>query len=75
MRLMLLNAFWETRWRGDPTLFFREDYVAEAWRMVDPILEGGETPVVEYEPNSWGPSEVDQKVSPVGGRRNPNVKA
>jgi 6-phosphogluconate dehydrogenase (decarboxylating) len=34
-----------------------------------------ETPVIEYGPNSWGPSEVDQKVSPVGGWRNPNVKA
>jgi glucose-6-phosphate 1-dehydrogenase len=27
---------------GDPTLFAREDYVEEAWRIVDPILEGGD---------------------------------
>ena len=32
-----------------------------------------ETPVIEYEPNSWGPSEVDQKVSPAGGWQNPIV--
>jgi len=58
---------------GDPTLFAREDYVEEAWRIVDPALKAS-TPVTEYEPNSWGPSEVDHKVSPVGGWENPIVK-
>ena len=29
---------------GDPTLFAREDYVEEAWRIVDPVLSAG-TPV------------------------------
>jgi glucose-6-phosphate 1-dehydrogenase len=53
---------------GDPTLFAREDYVEEAWRIVDPVLKAG-TPVIEYDPNSWGPGEVYQKVSPVGGCR------
>ena len=24
---------------GDPTLFAREDYVEEAWRIVDPVLK------------------------------------
>jgi glucose-6-phosphate 1-dehydrogenase len=43
---------------GDATLFAREDYVEEAWRIVDPVLKDT-TPVWEYEPNSWGPSEVD----------------
>jgi glucose-6-phosphate 1-dehydrogenase len=56
----------------DRTLFAREDYVEEAWRIVDPVLKAG-TPVYEYEPNSWGPSEVDQKVSPAGGWQNPIV--
>jgi glucose-6-phosphate 1-dehydrogenase len=55
---------------GDPTLFAREDYVEEAWRIVDPILKSS-APVIEYEPNTWGPSEVDHKVSPVGGWQNP----
>jgi glucose-6-phosphate 1-dehydrogenase len=58
---------------GDPTLFAREDYVEEAWRIVDPALKAS-TPVTEYEPNRWGPSEVDHKVSPVGGWENPIVK-
>jgi glucose-6-phosphate 1-dehydrogenase len=55
---------------GDASLFAREDYVEEAWRIVDPVLKAG-TPVYEYEPGSWGPGEVDQKVSPPGGWQNP----
>jgi glucose-6-phosphate 1-dehydrogenase len=58
--------------KGDATLFAREDSVEEAWRIVDPLLTAG-TPVYEYEPNTWGPREVDQKVSPAGGWRNPIV--
>jgi glucose-6-phosphate 1-dehydrogenase len=57
---------------GDATLFAREDYVEEAWRIVDPVLKTG-TPVYEYEPNTWGPSEVDQKLSPAEGWQNPVV--
>ena len=57
---------------GDATLFAREDYVEEAWRIVDPVLKAG-TPVYEYEPNTWGPSQADQQVSPPGGWQNPIV--
>jgi len=57
---------------GDATLFAREDYVEEAWRIVDPVLKS-HTPVYEYEPNTWGPSEVDEKVSPAEGWQNPIV--
>jgi glucose-6-phosphate 1-dehydrogenase len=57
---------------GDPTLFAREDYIEEAWRIVDPVLKAG-TPVYEYEPGTWGPADVDQKVSPPGGWHNPTV--
>ena len=56
----------------DASLFAREDYVEEAWRIVDPVLKAG-TPVYGYEPNSWGPPEVDQRVSPPGGWHNPTV--
>jgi glucose-6-phosphate 1-dehydrogenase len=56
--------------RGDATLFAREDSVEEAWRIVDDILKA-DTPVYEYEPNTWGPKEVDQSVSPPGGWQNP----
>jgi glucose-6-phosphate 1-dehydrogenase len=58
---------------GDPTLFAREDYVEEAWRIVDPMLKAG-TPVYEYEPGTWGPKEVDSRISPPGGWQNPVVR-
>jgi glucose-6-phosphate 1-dehydrogenase len=54
---------------GDATLFAREDYVEEAWRIVDPALKAG-TPIFEYEPNTWGPTEVG-RVTPPGGWQNP----
>ena len=56
---------------GDATLFAREDYVEEAWRIVDPVLKAG-TPVYEYEPGTWGPREVDASVAPPGGWQNPS---
>jgi glucose-6-phosphate 1-dehydrogenase len=55
---------------GDATLFAREDYVEEAWRIVDPVLNAG-TPVSEYEPGTWGPDEVERRVLPPGGWHNP----
>jgi glucose-6-phosphate 1-dehydrogenase len=58
---------------GDATLFAREDYVEEAWRIVDPVLKAG-TPVFEYEPGTWGPKEVDSRLSPAGGWQNPAIK-
>ncbi|HTY87679.1 MAG TPA: glucose-6-phosphate dehydrogenase [Candidatus Acidoferrum sp.] len=57
---------------GDATLFAREDYVEEAWRIVDPALKAG-TPVYEYEPGTWGPAQVGQHVTPRGGWQNPVV--
>jgi glucose-6-phosphate 1-dehydrogenase len=57
---------------GDRTLFAREDYVEEAWRIVDPVLKAG-TPVYDYEPGSWGPKETDARVAPPGGWQNPTV--
>lgn len=55
---------------GDATLFAREDYVEEAWRIVDPVLKAG-GPIPEYDKGTWGPGEVDQRVSPPGGWHNP----
>ena len=57
---------------GDATLFAREDYVEEAWRIVDPALKAG-TPVHEYEPNTWGPAQIAEKVTPPDGWQNPVV--
>ena len=56
---------------GDRTLFAREDYVEEAWRIVDPILRA-DTPVHPYEPGSWGPEQA-AAIAPVGGWRGPAV--
>ncbi len=50
---------------GDSTLFAREDYVEEAWRIVDPAM-GETTAVHAYEPGTWGPAEVEA-VTPPGG--------
>jgi glucose-6-phosphate 1-dehydrogenase len=58
---------------GDQMLFAREDYVEEAWRIVDPVLKAS-TPVHEYEPQSWGPKEADG-LAPAGGWQNPSVTA
>jgi glucose-6-phosphate 1-dehydrogenase len=55
---------------GERTLFAREDYVEEAWRIVDPALKAG-TPIYQYEPGTWGPAEADTRLKPVGGWHNP----
>jgi glucose-6-phosphate 1-dehydrogenase len=55
---------------GDATLFAREDYVEEAWRIVDPVLKAS-TPVYEYEPGTWGPAEVEERLAPMDGWHNP----
>jgi len=54
---------------GDSTLFAREDYVEEAWRIVDPVLKMS-TPIYHYKKNTWGPIEVE-RVTPMGGWSNP----
>jgi glucose-6-phosphate 1-dehydrogenase len=56
---------------GDATLFAREDYVEEAWRIVDPVVKEN-TAIHSYQPGTWGPKEVEQ-VTPPGGWVNPKV--
>ena len=58
---------------GDATLFAREDYVEEAWRIVDPMLKAN-TPVYEYEPATWGPAQVEETIVPSDGWLNPEMK-
>jgi glucose-6-phosphate 1-dehydrogenase len=58
---------------GDATLFARQDYVEEAWRIVDPVLKEA-TPVSQYQPATWGPSEVAAKVAPEGGWNDPVIE-
>jgi glucose-6-phosphate 1-dehydrogenase len=47
--------------RGDSFRFAREDYVEEAWRIVDPAIRAN-TPVHEYEAGTWGPKEAEGMV-------------
>ena len=54
---------------GDATLFARQDYVEEAWRIVDPALKAA-TAVYQYDPGTWGPNEV-RRVTPAAGWNNP----
>jgi glucose-6-phosphate 1-dehydrogenase len=59
--------------RGNSARFARQDYVEEAWRIVDPIL-GDVAPIYEYEPGTWGPSEVDALIAPDGEWFDPRPK-
>lgn len=57
---------------GNPLLFAREDSVEAAWRVVEPIL-GTSTPVIEYEPGTWGPKEADDLIALHGSWHGPEV--
>lgn len=46
---------------GETFRFARQDYVEEAWRIVDPVL-GNQVPPHEYAPGSWGPPEAETLV-------------
>jgi glucose-6-phosphate 1-dehydrogenase len=54
---------------GNQTWFAREDYVEEAWRIIDPILNGES--VQTYAPGSWGPADADKLVASFGGWSDP----
>jgi glucose-6-phosphate 1-dehydrogenase len=51
--------------QGNSGRFARQDYVEEAWRIVDPILDDA-TPVYEYDPGTWGPSQASALIAPDG---------
>jgi glucose-6-phosphate 1-dehydrogenase len=55
--------------RGERTLFAREDYVEEAWRIVDPAVTAHMAPH-EYQSGTWGPAE-SARVMPPGGWQDP----
>ncbi len=58
---------------GDSSIFARQDYVEEAWRIVDPVLKA-KTPVYAYDLHTWGPKEAEAVVPP-GGWVEPVVRA
>jgi glucose-6-phosphate 1-dehydrogenase len=59
---------------GEQTLFAREDYIEEAWRIVDPALRAA-TPVHDYAPGTWGPPQAAQALAPQGGWHDPTGEA
>jgi glucose-6-phosphate 1-dehydrogenase len=59
---------------GDSSHFAREDYVEEAWRIVDPVLKNP-PPVREYAKNTWGPLQAGDAANPPDGWHNPVVTA
>ena len=60
--------------KGDATDFAREDYVEEAWRIVDPVL-GDVTPLNDYDPGTWGPRLTGPGLAPPGGWQDPMLDA
>jgi glucose-6-phosphate 1-dehydrogenase len=56
---------------GDQTLFAREDYVEEAWRIVDPVL-AAPAPVQRYAARSWGSADA-MRLAPPGGWHDPQL--
>jgi len=55
---------------GNQLHFARQDYVEEAWRIVDAVL-GNTTPIHSYKPGTWGPREADALIAADGGWFNP----
>lgn len=55
---------------GDSARFAREDYVEEAWRILQPVLDNA-TPVHFYDPGTWGPAEAAKLTSSDGGWQDP----
>ena len=63
---LLLDAI-----HGDATLYARGDWIEQAWRLTQPILDHWTKtagPLPEYEAGSWGPAEADAFIARNGGR-------
>ncbi len=58
--------------QGISARFARQDYVEEAWRIVDPILDDA-APVYEYESGTWGPPQASALITPDGGWFDPTL--
>ena len=64
---LLLDAL-----HSDALLFARNDEIIQAWRLIDPILQGWNSPtappLVSYTRGSWGPKEADRLLAREGHR-------
>ena len=54
---------------GNSSRFARQDYVEEAWRIVESVLDDA-TPIYKYAPGTWVPGEADA-LSPAEEWMNP----
>ncbi len=62
---LLLDAI-----HGDPTLYSRGDWIEQAWRLTQPVLDHWAHtpgPLPQYEAGSWGPGEADTFIARDGG--------
>jgi glucose-6-phosphate 1-dehydrogenase len=57
---------------GDSSYFAREDFVEEAWRVIQPLLEKPPT-VVRYQRGSWGPDGSEALVRGYDGWHEPST--
>jgi glucose-6-phosphate 1-dehydrogenase len=63
---LLLDAI-----HGDPTLYSRGDWIEQAWRLTQPVLDHWARtpgPLPQYDAGSWGPAEADAFIARDGGR-------
>jgi glucose-6-phosphate 1-dehydrogenase len=59
--------------QGNSARFARQDYVEQAWRIVDPVL-GDVGLVQEYAPGTWGPPPASALIAQDGGWFDPTPK-
>jgi len=59
---------------GDGMLFAREDAVEEAWRVVEPTLDGASAPA-EYAAGTWGPAAAQEMTAQSGEWLAPETNA
>ena len=70
---MPTSACWATPWPAIATLFAREDYVEEAWRIVDPVLKAA-TPVYRLRAGHVGTAGSATAIAvPHGGWDDPTL--
>jgi glucose-6-phosphate 1-dehydrogenase len=63
---LLLDAI-----HGDPTLYSRGDWIEQAWRLTQPVLDHWARtpgPLPTYEAGAWGPAEADAFIARDGGK-------
>ncbi len=56
--------------RGDPTLFKQREEIEQAWRIVQPVLDGWSAETADHLPayaaGSWGPRVADDLLAREG---------